>query len=209
MWPPAAIEFLRELEENNDRDWFKANRQRYDADLVAPARELADGVAHLGKPHFFRPYRDTRFRPGPPIKEELGVVIMTAGSAAYYFQLSLDGLLVAGGMHMPATDQLERFRSAIVDDRRAAGFEQAVQAARGAGLQSAEPGLKRAPRGYPAGHPRVDALRLKSLTVAKRHELSPWIHSAECDRSVRAELEATTPLIEWLSANVGPSTRAR
>jgi uncharacterized protein (TIGR02453 family) len=209
VWPPAAIEFLRELEENNDRDWFKANRKRYDADLVAPARELAGGVAHLGEPHLFRPYRDTRFRPGPPIKEELGVVIVTAGSAAYYFQLSLDGLLVAGGMHMPATDQLERFRSAIMDDRRAAAFEQAAQGARVAGLRLADPALKRAPRGYPAEHPRLDLLRLKSLTVAKRHELSPWIHSAECDHAVRAELEATAPLIEWLSVNVGPSTRAR
>jgi len=36
MWPPAALEFLRELEDNNDRDWFKANRARYDEYLVAP-----------------------------------------------------------------------------------------------------------------------------------------------------------------------------
>lgn len=33
-FPPKAIEFLRELEENNDRDWFKANRARYDEHLV-------------------------------------------------------------------------------------------------------------------------------------------------------------------------------
>jgi uncharacterized protein (DUF2461 family) len=26
MWPPEALEFLRELEDNNDRDWFKASR---------------------------------------------------------------------------------------------------------------------------------------------------------------------------------------
>ena len=30
MWPPEAIDFLRDLEANNDRDWFKANRERYD-----------------------------------------------------------------------------------------------------------------------------------------------------------------------------------
>ena len=40
MWPPEALEFLRELEDNNDRDWFRANRARYDEHLVAPAREL-------------------------------------------------------------------------------------------------------------------------------------------------------------------------
>src|SRR4051812_49838678 len=35
MWPREAIAFLEELEENNDRDWFKSNRARYDDHLVA------------------------------------------------------------------------------------------------------------------------------------------------------------------------------
>ncbi len=39
-FPPAALEFLRELEDNNDRDWFKANRARYDELLLGPARAL-------------------------------------------------------------------------------------------------------------------------------------------------------------------------
>jgi uncharacterized protein (DUF2461 family) len=68
MWPPAALDFLRELEANNDRDWFKANRGRYDEDLVAPARELAARLSHLGEAHLFRPYNDTRFHMRPPIK---------------------------------------------------------------------------------------------------------------------------------------------
>jgi uncharacterized protein (TIGR02453 family) len=206
VWRPEALEFLRELESNNDREWFKANRKRYDAELVAPAKELAGNLSHLGEPHFFRPFRDTRFRPGPPIKEELGVAIMAAGGAAYYFQLSLDGLLVAGGMHMPQTDQLERFRSAIVDDRRAAGFELTVRTAHDAGLVTAEPALKRAPRGYPPAHPRLDLLRLKSLTVSKRHELTGWLHTPASDEALGVELEATRPLVDWLAANVGPST---
>ena len=50
MWPPEAIEFLRELDDNNDRDWFKANRARYDAHLVEPARALAERLADLGAP---------------------------------------------------------------------------------------------------------------------------------------------------------------
>src|SRR5215210_9061464 len=126
MWPPEAIEFLEELEANNDRDWFKANRARYDDHLVAPARELAGQLDDLGDAHLFRPYNDTRFHMRPPIKEQLGVAIGYGGAGGYYVELSLDGLLVAAGLHQPAPDQLERFRAAIDDGRKAATFKRAV-----------------------------------------------------------------------------------
>src|SRR5207302_598466 len=140
------------------REWFKANRARYDSDVLNPARELAEKLSHLDEPHFFRPYRDTRFRPGPPIKEQLGVAIGYGPAGGYYFELSLDGLLVGGGMHHPASDQLERFRAAIADDRRARGFERAVATAESAGMRTIEPELRRAPKGYSPDHPPIDRL---------------------------------------------------
>jgi uncharacterized protein (TIGR02453 family) len=209
MWPPEALEFLRELEANNDRDWFKANRARYDADLVEPAREMAQGLTHLGEPHMFRPYHDTRFHMRPPIKEQLGVAIGYGGAGGYYFELSLDGLLVAAGLHQPASDQLERFRRTIDDGRRAAGFEKAVRAAEAGGLQLAPPELKRAPRGFPIDHPRIDRLRLKQLTVSNRHPLEPWLHEPACDERIRSELESARPLVTWLGKNVGPTSQSR
>ncbi len=204
MWPPAALEFLRDLEDNNDRDWFKANRARYDEHLVAPGRALAECVAHLGAAKFFRPYNDARFHHRPPIKEQLGIAIGDGGAGGYYVELSLDGLLVGAGLHHPSTDQLERFRAAIDDARRARGFEQAVAKAAGAGMTLVEPELKRAPRGYPLDHPRVERLRLKNLTVFARHPLEPWLHDERCREIVRAELEGARPLVTWLAKHVGP-----
>src|SRR3954451_8750720 len=148
MWPPEAIAFLEELEQNNDRDWFKANRARYDDHLVAPARELAARLAHLGEARLFRPYNDTRFHMRPPIKEQLGLAIGYGGAGGYYVELSLDGLLVGAGLHRPASDQLARFRAVIDDGRRAAGFERAIKTAGAEGLELTQPELKRAPRGY-------------------------------------------------------------
>jgi uncharacterized protein (TIGR02453 family) len=209
MWPPEALEFLGELEANNDRDWFKANRARYETYLVEPAREMAQGLSHLGEPHMFRPYHDTRFHMRPPIKEQVGVAIGYGGAGGYYFELSLDGLLVAAGMHHPASDQLERFRRTIDDGRRAAGFERAVKAAGAGGLELAPPALKRAPRGYPLDHPRIERLRLKELAVYKRHPLRAWLHKPECDKRVRSELESARPLVAWLAKHVGPSSVSR
>jgi uncharacterized protein (TIGR02453 family) len=204
MWPPEALQFLTELEADNDRDWFKANRHRYDAHLVEPARALAAELADLGEPRFFRPYNDTRFHMRPPIKEQLGVAVGYGGAGGFYFELSLDGLLVAAGIHQPATDQLERFRAAIDDTRRAKGFERAVAHAEAAGLEVAEAELKRAPRGYRPDHPRIERLRLKELTVHRLHALEPWLHTPECRQRVRAELEAARPFVAWLHEHVGP-----
>ncbi len=209
MWPPEALEFLRDLEDNNDRAWFKANRRRYDEHLVAPARELADKLSDLGAAHFFRPYNNLRFRPGPPLKEHLGVAIGYGAAGGFYFDLSLDGLLVAAGLYHPASDQLERFRAAIADDRRARGFERGLAAAERGGLVAAEPELKRAPRGYAMDHLRIDRLRMKQLTVSHRHPLEPWLHQPSCDERVRSEMVAARPLVKWLAETVGPSTRPR
>ena len=118
----------------------------------------------------------------PPIKEQLGVAIGYGGAGGFYVELSLDGLLVAAGLHHPARDQLERYRAAIDDRRRAATFEKAIGAAEAAGLEAAEPELKRAPRGYPIDHPRIARLRMKELTVHRRHELEPWLHEPVCRR---------------------------
>ncbi|MBA3747702.1 MAG: DUF2461 family protein, partial [Solirubrobacterales bacterium] len=52
MWPPEALVFLRELEDNNEREWFRANRARYDAHLVEPGKALAARLAHLGDARF-------------------------------------------------------------------------------------------------------------------------------------------------------------
>src|SRR3954464_14121238 len=145
MWPPEAIAFLEDLADTNDRDWFKANRARYDDHLVAPARELAARLSHLGEPRFFRPYNDARFHARPPIKEQLGVAIGYGAGGGYYVELSLDGLLVGAGLHPPSSPQRAASRRALDDGRRAAAFERALERSQ---LELVEPELKRAPKGW-------------------------------------------------------------
>jgi uncharacterized protein (TIGR02453 family) len=209
VWPPEALEFFRDLEDNNDREWFRANRHRYDEYVVAPARELADKLSDLGQAHFFRPYNNLRFRPGPPLKEHLGVAIGYGGAGGFYFDLSLDGLLIAAGLWHPAPDQLARFRAAIDDGRKARAFERGLAAAERGGLAAADPELKRAPRGYPMDHPRLHRLRMKQLTVSRRHPLEPWLHKPTCDERVSSEMVAARPLVTWLAETVGPSAQGR
>jgi uncharacterized protein (TIGR02453 family) len=208
-FPPEALEFLRDLEADNDRDWFKANRARYDDYLVAPAAALADDLARFGRPHLFRPWNDTRFHPGPPIKEHIGLTLGYEGAGGFYVELSLDGLLIGAGIYHPAPDQLERLRRGIDDSRTAAPLARAIARARKAGLELTPPDLVRGPRGYPADHPRMDLLRRRRMTVMRRHDLRAWLHKAEAGARIRAQLEAATPLVRWLREHVGPTQQAR
>jgi uncharacterized protein (TIGR02453 family) len=206
MWSPGALDFLRDLEANNDRDWFRANRDRYNTLLLEPAHELAAKLGHLGEPRFFRPWNNTRFRPGPPLKEHIAFSI-GADAGVYYVSLSLDGLVAGAGIYHPGTDQLERFRAAIADGRRAAAFERAVATANAAGLELIEPELKRAPKGYSPDHPRIDRLRLKRMTLFHRRRIGRWLHTSTADNQIRAELDAARSFVAWLGKHVGPSSQ--
>ncbi|MEA2309232.1 MAG: hypothetical protein QOI65_1518 [Thermoleophilaceae bacterium] len=210
-FPREALEFLRDLEADNDRDWFKRNRARYDDHLVAPARALAEDLADLGRPHLFRPWNDTRFHPGPPVKEHLGMTLGYEGGGGYYVELSLDGLLIGAGLYSPAPDQLDRLRRGIDRPKPAASLARALTRARKAGLEPSPPELVRGPRGYPADHPRMDLLRHRRMVVLHRHPLRAWLHTPQAGTRIRAQLEAARPLVRWLQEHVGPtqSSRAR
>src|SRR4051794_26899448 len=72
---PELFEFLSELKNNNDRDWFAANKARYEAqvrdpilrlivDLQPGFREINPKIVVDASPSrgsMFRIYRDTRF----------------------------------------------------------------------------------------------------------------------------------------------------
>ncbi len=205
-WPPEGLQFLRELEADNDRDWFHANRPRYETALAEPTRALGESLARFGHPKLFRPFNDFRFHPGPPIKEHVGLALgMGTGVAGGYVQLSLDGLLVAAGLYMPARDQLDRLRRSIDTGPVAAALTRALDHAKEAGLELGEAELKRAPRGYPIDHPRIDLLRRKRLTVSKLEPLEGWLHSPEAGRRIHGLLDAAAPLVSWLEKHVGPS----
>lgn len=203
-YPVEAIEFLRDLEDNNDRDWFKANRARYDDFVLAPTKALGEDLADLGRTHTFRPYNDTRFHQRPPLKEHVGLAIGYEGAGGWYVELSLDGLLIAAGLHNPAPDQVDRLRKAVDDGRKAGSLRKALAAAEGAGLEPGEPDLKRIPRGYPPDHPRAELLRRKRIVVTRRHDLAAWMHKPAAGKRIRSELDAAGPLVRWLRAHVGP-----
>ncbi|HEX6568721.1 MAG TPA: DUF2461 domain-containing protein [Acidimicrobiales bacterium] len=203
----GAVRFYEELAANNTRDWFRANRRRYDDDVRAPLEYLlADLAGEFGEGKVFRPNRDTRFsRDKSPYKTAAAAVIERSGDAAHslYLQLSADGLMVAGGAYMLAGDPLARLRAAVADDRTGPELERIVADLRGRGAQAgAHDELKTAPRGYPKDHPRIDLLRWKGVIAWFDHPPGAWLSTAAARDRVVEGWRALAPMNAWLDAHV-------
>ncbi|MEX2553318.1 MAG: DUF2461 domain-containing protein [Actinomycetota bacterium] len=209
-WPPAALAWFSELEQNNNREWFQANRQTYDEAVRGPLEALlAEVNEEFGDGKVFRPNRDTRFSADKtPYKLQIYAVLYHPGRGGWYVQLRKEGLFAGGGLYDPDRERLAAVRSAIAADDTGPKLEEVVTKMEAEGLELMKYGaLKTAPRGYPADHPRVHLLRLPHLAAGIFHPAGDWLHTAEAKQRVVEAWRSVTPLLEWLAGTAGPTAR--
>ena len=178
-----ALGFVRALKRNNNRDWFQAHRDDYEAarvhfeDFVAALLHELSRTEPLAdvtpRDCIFRLNRDLRFsKDKTPYKPYMSAYIAPGGRKSrrmgYYVHLEPGNSMLAGGLHEPEPHQLASWRAAIDRDPRpfkkiaaAAAFRRNFGEVRGERL-------KTVPRGYPRDHSEADLLRLKSITVIRQ-----------------------------------------
>jgi uncharacterized protein (TIGR02453 family) len=207
-FPPAALAFYEALAADNSRAFWQTNKATYERDVRAPMLALLEELSEFGPFHVFRPYNDVRFAKNKaPYKLNIAAVGESEGGAVDYVHLSATGLIAGSGYYHLASDQLDRFRRAIDDDRTGAEVEEVVRDLQGAGytIGSMEE-LKTAPRGYAKDHPRIALLRRKGLVAMREWPVARWLHTKAAAAKVRAAWLGARPLDPWLDRNVGPST---
>ncbi len=202
-FPRDVFRFYEELHENNDRDWFKANKERYERVAKGPMDALLQSFEGLyGERRLFRPYRDVRFsKDKRPIKESIaGLLGMRVGG--YYLSLNRDGLHAGAGVHGMPKETLETYRRAV--DGETAGNDLVVILAdlESAKYNLSQPDLKRVPRGYDPEHPRGDLLKLKSLVASRDLGKPSWLHKPEGKDRILELFVAIEPLIAWIRAHL-------
>jgi uncharacterized protein (DUF2461 family) len=117
---------------------------------------------------------------------------------------SADGLSAGGGVYMPDSAALQRYRAAVAREESGAELVSIVVALREAGFTTmAHEVLKTAPRGTAADHPRIELLRHKGMAVMKAWPVGAWMGTAKAKDRVVTALRAAAPLSEWLTRNVG------
>lgn len=178
----STFDFLKELRNNNNRDWFKSNKPRYEAakdnveefidKLIVRISKFDPSIAHhTGKSTMFRIYRDVRFsKDKSPYKLHFGAHLTAAAKkseihsrAGYYVHIGPGETMLAGGAYMPDSPWLKAIRAQIADDPKA--FKKIVNSKAFKDTFGSFEGeqLKTAPKGYPKDHPEIELLRYKSF----------------------------------------------
>ncbi|AYL98770.1 DUF2461 domain-containing protein [Mucilaginibacter celer] len=178
-----SLDFLKDLAENNNREWFTANKQRYEkarenvidftGKLLEIVRKANPGMDENldAKKSVMRIYRDIRFRiDKTPYKNNFGVSLPTTGTKGggveYYLQIQPGNSFIGGGYWMPEAPHLKAIRQEI--DYNATDLKKIIddkEFVKLFGDFRAQEQLKTVPKGYEADNENIDLLKLKSFVA--------------------------------------------
>ena len=209
--------FLRELCENNHREWFHANKDRYKSEVRYPLLRFIEDFGkrlHKISPHFiadprpvggslFRIYRDARFSQGkPPYKTNAGVHFRHAQAKdvhapGFYLHLEPDCVFAGSGIWHPERETLAKIREAIVANpakwKRATNGKIFKRTCTLAGDS-----LKRAPKDYDPNHPLIEDLKRKDFLAHTDFTEEEVCAPDFMDRFTNA-CKASAPLVKFLA----------
>jgi uncharacterized protein (TIGR02453 family) len=177
----STLQFLRNLEKNNNREWFNENKTLYQEaqqDVISFVEtlieEMADFDEEMGKleakKSVFRIYRDTRFsKDKTPYKTNFGAGLgMGKGNkiSGYYLHIEPGKSFLAGGVYKPEPSVLKTIRQEIsaFGDEFKAILEQDEFRNYFRGL-SVEDKLKKVPQDFEKDHKMAEYLKLKHFIV--------------------------------------------
>src|SRR6266540_3119686 len=229
----ATLTFLRGLKRHNERPWFEAHRDEYEAVVKDPMRDLIEEMdvrlARLApeiigdpKRSMFRIYRDIRFSTDKsPYKTHAscwfyhrdgtrGVGREAAGGGAgFYFQIAPGDSFTGGGMWMPPREALIKLRDAIAEDPKSfAKIATDKRVMRRFGGLDEEAMLRRVPRGFAPDHPGARWLKFQSFVTGRALSDAQAV-SARLPALLETDFKLMVPLVRWINGVLGLRSAAR
>ena len=215
----AIIEFLRQLQCNNNREWFNAHKaeflkhqDRFHELVEEVIREVSvfdpDLATLTPKDCTFRIYRDVRFSADKcPYKCHFGAFLAKggkkSGNSGYYFHISTGGgeeypycHMLAAGDYCCAPEVLKILREDIVNGD--GDFERVVRQADASFYLEKEGALKRNPKGFPADAPYSEYLRLKYFCLTSLPGDDFW-EGEDLAKRIAAKFATTKPFLDYIN----------
>ena len=218
---PRTLRFLQELRANNNRDWFKEHKSRYEEDVLDVAlRFIISMQAPLAKiaPRFtamptrvggslMRVYRDTRFSKNKlPYKTNIGIQFRheqakDVHAPGYYLHIEPEQVFVGVGMWRPDSDSLRGIRERIA--ARPAEWRRTVTETKfrrqfSLGGES----LTRPPRGFDKDHECIEDIKRKSFIAVRELDVESCV-KPQFQRTVESSFKTAEPLMRFLCKAVG------
>ncbi len=218
---PETLAFLDELAVNNNREWFKENKSRYEEQVLDVALRFIDSMHDPLQeiaPHFvaqatrmggslMRVYRDTRFSKNKlPYKTNIGIQFRheqakNVHAPGYYVHIDPEQVFVGVGMWRPESEPLRGIRERIV--ARPAEW---VRASRDRTFRRhfelGGESLTRPPRGFDKDHEHIEDIKRKSFMGVKNMDQDDCL-KPQFQRSVETAFKAATPFMQFLCKSVG------
>lgn len=215
------MQFLEQLAANNNREWFKEHKSRYETEVLDVAlrfiQSMQDPLADLA-PRFvalptrtggslMRVYRDTRFSNNKtPYKTNIGIQFRheqarDVHSPGYYVHISPDRVFVGVGMWRPDSDPLRGIRERIA--ARPAEWKRII-GDRSFKRQFALGGesLVRPPRGFDKDHECIDDIKRKSFMAVRELAVKDCL-KPQFQRIVESSFKTAEPFMRFLCKAVG------
>ena len=208
-FPSETVKFLKNLQANNNREWFTEYKSAYETSVKKPAaffalimeEKLHALTGHTYASKIFRVYRDVRFsKDKTPYNAHLHVGFTPEGVDApgWCFGLDPEKLSVGVGTFGFDGDKLEVYRKRVAgtNGNPLAAALNTIESQ--TGFRISEPELKRVPRQFEADHTNAALLRRKGLTVWYDF---PDINAATNGDLIRAcinKYETLKPVFDWL-----------
>jgi uncharacterized protein (TIGR02453 family) len=216
----STLKFLYDLSRHNDREWFAANRTRYEEardDFKAFVQAVLDEIVSFD-PIFkgleagsciFRINRDTRFSHDKSVyKTNFGAFMVRGGKKngdkfpGYYLHLEPGQSFVAGGAYIPPAPWLTAIRQNISENGdvliriiNSAAYRKWFD-----GLEGEK--LKVPPRGFSKDNPHIELIKMKSF-LAERSFSDEQVNSPGFYDTVTGAFRAMKPLNDFLMAGRG------
>jgi len=219
MLQQSTLDFLSQLNNNNERDWFHANKSTYQTAVKDMQTLLQEIINELSakyiifegtepKKCMFRIFRDVRFsKDKRPYKPNFGAVIAPTGRkslrAGFYIHIEPnDKSFWAGGTFQPPKEQLQSIRQEI--DYNGQILEKILQ---NSDFKQKFPTLvgeqlKTSPKGYPLNHTYIKYLRYKSHIVTKSFKDNACLKPDFVSKTLKV-YETIKPLNDFLNTAMG------
>lgn len=210
-----TLDFFKEIESNNNKAWFEANKKRWEAvkenyasfmeALQARIQEIDSIVFKEPQKYVSRINRDFRFtKDKSPYRNNIWSLIErdeNEKKSRFYIQIQPNDSFVAAGLWSPDNDTLKKVRQEI--DYNSSEFHQIINKPSLKDYFGAVGGeaLARPPKGYDAANPNIELLKLKQY-IAKRNFSDEVVLSANFIDDVVLAYQEALPLLKFLDSAI-------